>query len=179
MIANVSTGDLVVLGSRLVGATFLWAATIKAIAPHTFSRHLAALGWIPGKFNSSAVNVAAGLEALLGTALIVNVAPAFLLPVTLLILAALTGVAVWGVKSGKTTDCGCYGGVIQPSIEQSAGLNALFALLEYGDASRRDPHRPGIHGAASPTPAIQLAAFGAARRPAAWQSHARAGARRG
>ena len=36
---------------------------------------------------------------------------------------------MWGVQSGKTTDCGCYGGYIQPSIGQSVGLDALFAVL--------------------------------------------------
>lgn len=129
LIANASSADLITIGSRLVGVTFLWAAVIKAVAPHTFSRHLSALGWVPGKFSAAAVTVASGLEAALGTALIVNVAPGFLLPLTLIVLVALTGVAVWGVKSGKTTDCGCYGGYIQPSIGQSVGLNVLFALL--------------------------------------------------
>ena len=129
LIANVSSADLVAVGSRLVGATFLWAAGIKAVAPHTFSRHLAALGWIPWRFNAVAVTAASALEAALGAALIVNIAPGFLLPFTLIILVALTGIAVWGVRSGKTTDCGCYGGFIQPSIGQSLGLNALFALL--------------------------------------------------
>jgi hypothetical protein len=128
-IANASTAELISLGSRLVGATFLWAAGIKAIAPHTFSRHLMALGWIPRRWMALAVTAAAALEAGLGIALLVNLAPGLLLPSTFALLFVLTGTAVWGVRSGKTTDCGCYGGYIQPSIGQSVGLNALFASL--------------------------------------------------
>jgi len=33
------------------------------------------------------------------------------------------------VKSGRTTDCGCYGGYVVPSIEQSVILNAVFIAL--------------------------------------------------
>lgn len=128
-ITNVSTAELISLGSRLVGATFLWTAGIKAIAPHTLSRHLMALGWIPRKWIVLAVTAAAALEAGLGIALLVNLAPGLLLPFTFVLLFVLTGIAVWGVRSGKTTDCGCYGGYIQPSIGQSVGLNALFASL--------------------------------------------------
>lgn len=128
-IADFSPSNFIPIGSRLVGATFLWAAAIKAIAPHTLSRHLTALGWIPRKWTVMAVTVAAGLEAGLGVALILNGAPGLLLPLTFALLLALTAVAVWGVRSGKTTDCGCYGGFIQPSIGESVGINALFAFL--------------------------------------------------
>jgi hypothetical protein len=41
----------------------------------------------------------------------------------------LSAVSWWGVKSGRTDDCGCYGGYIQPSIGQSLGLNSVFALV--------------------------------------------------
>jgi len=128
-IADFSLTDLIPFGSRLVGATFLWAAAIKAIAPHTLARHLTALGWIPRKWTVVAVTIAAGLEAGLGVALILNLAPGLLLPFTVILLFALAAVAVAGVRSGKTTDCGCYGGFIQPSIGQSVGMNALFAAL--------------------------------------------------
>lgn len=129
-IASISSGELLFsAGPRIVGATFLWAAGIKAVAPHTFSRHLRALGWIRGKHLLLAVTAAAALEAGLGVALLVNTAPGILLPFTFALLIFLTGVAVWGVRSGRTTDCGCYGGFIQPSIGQSVALNGVFALL--------------------------------------------------
>jgi hypothetical protein len=127
--SNISTVDWITLGPRLVGATFVWAASIKAIAPHTFRRHLESLGWLPFKQLPLTVTAAAGLEAGWGLALIAGIAPAVVYPATLLLLVVLTSASWWGVRSGKAQDCGCYGGYIQPSIAQSMGLNATFALL--------------------------------------------------
>lgn len=128
-ITHMSANDWIALGPRLVGVVFLWAAAIKAISPRTFQRHLSALGWLPWALVGPAVTAAAASEAALGAALLVGLAPAILLPSTLLILILLTAVAWWGVHTGSTTDCGCYGGYIEPSIGQSIGLNSLFALV--------------------------------------------------
>jgi hypothetical protein len=51
------------------------------------------------------------------------------LPATGVLLAVLTGVSWRGVKSGRTTDCGCYGGYVVPSIAQSITLNGAFIVL--------------------------------------------------
>jgi hypothetical protein len=116
-------------GQSIVGATFLWAGAIKAVAPHVFSAHLTQLGWIPPRLRSHAVLLAAGSESAWGGALILGVAPAFILPATAVLLAFFTAISWWGVKSGKTTDCGCYGGYVVPSIAQSIALNAALAAL--------------------------------------------------
>lgn len=118
-----------IVGPWIVGATFLWAGAVKAVAPHVFSAHLAKLERIPAKFNPYAVVAAAGLESAWGIALIFGVAPAFILPATVALLAILTAVSWWGVKSGRTTDCGCYGGYVVPSIAQSIALNTALAGL--------------------------------------------------
>jgi hypothetical protein len=73
--------------------------------------------------------LAAGLESAWGAALILGVAPALILPATAVLLAFFTAISWWGVKSGKTTDCGCYGGYVVPSIAQSVALNAALAAL--------------------------------------------------
>lgn len=117
------------VGPWIVGATFLWTGAIKTIAPHVLSAHLTRLGWIPPRLNGYAVVAAAGLESAWGAALVLGVAPAFLLPATVALLAILTAISWWGVKSGRTTDCGCYGGFVEPSIAQSVALNALLAAL--------------------------------------------------
>ena len=130
MIASeLTAGDWTSLGARVVGATFLWTAFIKAVDPLTFSRHLYRLGWIPQNLNRPSVIAAATLEAALGMSLIVMLAPGIVLPVTLALLIVLSFVSWWGVRSGKASDCGCYGGFIQPSIGQSLALNALFFVL--------------------------------------------------
>jgi len=117
------------LGPILVGATFLWTGALKAIAPHVFRKHLESLGWIPRTWMSYVVPAAAGLETAWGMVLILGILPAVALPLTALLLAAFTGVSWWGVKSGHTTDCGCYGGYVVPSIVQSVMLNGLFIAL--------------------------------------------------
>ncbi|HYN80873.1 MAG TPA: MauE/DoxX family redox-associated membrane protein [Gemmatimonadaceae bacterium] len=118
-----------VLGPWVVGAVFLWGGAIKAIAPHVFAAHLTRLGWIPRRLVQRAVLAAAAFEGALGVALILRVAPAVVLPATVVLLVALTAVSWWGVKSGQTTDCGCYGGYVVPSMSQSIALNAALAAL--------------------------------------------------
>jgi len=127
--SNVSELSIWRLLPGLVGLILLWTAIIKAIAPYNFRRHLASLGWIPENLLSASVVTAAALEAGWGTALVTRMAPGIVLPSTIVLLAGFSFVSWWGVKSGRTEDCGCYGGFIQPSITQSLGLNFLFIGL--------------------------------------------------
>ena len=62
-------------------------------------------------------------------ALLVGAVPRMIYPVTIATLLALSVVSWWGVRSGKTIDCGCYGGYVQPSIGQSLALNGLYVTL--------------------------------------------------
>jgi hypothetical protein len=126
---GISAADFSTVGPRLVGLTFIWAGAIKAIAPHTFSAHLRSLGRIPHSKIRLAVTVAAGLEVGWGLALLLRVAPAISYPFTIAGLLLLSSISWWGVRSGKTADCGCYGGFVRPSIGQSLGLNAIFIAL--------------------------------------------------
>lgn len=129
MLADLQGSDLLTLGSRIVGLTFLWSGGIKASAPHIFERHLNSLGWIPRRLVPPAVIASAAGETGLGSALAVGAMPGFVLPTTIVLLFAFSFISWWGVRSGKATDCGCYGGFIQPSIEESLGINALLAAL--------------------------------------------------
>ncbi|MFN2601772.1 MAG: TlpA family protein disulfide reductase [Gemmatimonadaceae bacterium] len=120
---------LVSAGPWLVGATFLWAGFVKAISPHVFEQHLYKLGSIPRRHVPNFVTLAAALEAGWGAGLILGVAPTLLLPITAFALVALTAISWWGVRSGRTTDCGCYGGYVVPSLAQSIALNTAFVAL--------------------------------------------------
>jgi hypothetical protein len=120
---------LLAIGPILVGAVLLWTGVIKSVAPYSFREHLKSLGRIPPTALSTAVVLAAALEATWGTALIVNVLPSLVLPLSAGMLGILTTISWWGVKSGKASDCGCYGGFIEPSIGQSAAINGTFAAL--------------------------------------------------
>src|SRR5688572_783237 len=121
--------DLISIGPRLVGLTFIWTALIKAVSPETLARHLFRIGWVPDNVVYPGVTAITALEAGLGVALILLVAPGILLPFTVALLVVLSAVSWWSVRTGRASDCGCYGGMIQPSIGQSIALNALFATL--------------------------------------------------
>lgn len=129
VLPGLSTSSVLVWGPRTVGFVFLCTAVIKAVAPRNFSRHIARLGVIPRKHETLAVTGLAAMEAGWGTALIVGLASPLLSPLSILLLAGFSAISWWGVRTGKTEDCGCYGGFIEPSIGQSLGLNGLFALL--------------------------------------------------
>jgi len=114
---------------RLFGVALLWAAGIKAISPHGFRGHLAQLGFIPPGILPFAAPTVAGLEAAWGMSLVAALAPSKVLPASLGLLVLLTATSVWTVRSGRATDCGCYGGYLNPSVWQGVWLNSLFALL--------------------------------------------------
>jgi hypothetical protein len=141
--SNVTASSaLLAAGVWIVGATFLWAGIIKAVEPHVFQRHLVKLGAIKPRFTGAALITVAGLEAGWGTALNLGLAPGFVLPLTAALLVALTAVSWWGVRSGRTTDCGCYGGYVVPSLAQSLLLNGAFAGLTLAAWLAREPADP-------------------------------------
>lgn len=120
------------LGAAFVGAVFVVAAVMKVAAPFSFYRHLARLDLKLGRLLRVFVPVAIGFEGAWGAALLVGLVPHFTLPFTAAALVMLTGITWWSVKSGKTEDCGCYGGFITPSIGQTVALNGLYLLLITG-----------------------------------------------
>jgi len=120
------------LGAALVGAVFVVAAIMKVAAPFSFYRHVARLDLKLGRLLRVIVPVAIGFEGGWGLALLVGLMPRLTLPFTAAALVMLTGFTWWSVKSGKTEDCGCYGGFITPSIGQSVALNGFYLLLVAG-----------------------------------------------
>src|SRR5689334_5300530 len=111
-----TTSVLSIAGPLVVGLTFVSSGIIKATAPHVFQTHLSKLGWIPWNLVPAAVVAAAALETGWGLALMVRTAPSVMIPVTIVLLIAFTAITWWSVRSGKTTDCGCYGGYVVPSL---------------------------------------------------------------
>jgi hypothetical protein len=124
-----TTAALSIAGPLIVGLTFVSSGVIKAVAPHVFRTHLSNLGWLPWKLIPAAVVAAAAIETGWGVALMLRTAPQVMIPVTIVALVALTGITWWSVRSGRTTDCGCYGGYVVPSLGESVALNAAFILL--------------------------------------------------
>lgn len=123
-----TTAVLSLAGPVIVGLTFISSGVIKAVAPHVFQTHLSKLGF-PWKLVPGAVVATAAIETGWGAALMLRTAPRLTIPITIVALIGLTGISWWSVRSGKTTDCGCYGGYVVPSVGQSVALNAAFILL--------------------------------------------------
>jgi uncharacterized membrane protein YphA (DoxX/SURF4 family) len=148
--SNIQPGTfLLLLGPLLVGITFIWAGFVKGVAPHVFSQHLSRLGNMPRLLLRYGAVAVAGFESAWGAALVLGVFPRTVLPVTAALLVGLTAISWWGVKSGRTTDCGCYGGYVVPSLAQSLALNAIFIALTLV---------PWIAGADAPTPTWKIMA---------------------
>ncbi len=124
-----SLQNLGVIGAGIVGTVLIVTCLMKVVAPFSFYRHVARLDLklrIPLRV---LVPVAIGFEGAWGTAVLVRMAPQIILPLTAAGLIFLTGLTWWSIKSGKTEDCGCYGGLITPSIGQTVALNGFYILL--------------------------------------------------
>ena len=124
-----NTDQLLFAGSRIVGVVFLAAAVMKAINPSNFHGHITRLGLVPRRWARLFAPALIGVEGAWGAALIIAFAPTVVLPATAVALVLLSGMSAWGVRSGRTEDCGCYGGFITPSLWQSVGLNGLYFAL--------------------------------------------------
>src|SRR6476620_11632509 len=99
LISNSFASTLSWIAGTLVGLVLIWSGGIKAVAPHTFRRHLQFLGWIPRDLLVTAVTLVAAFEAGWGAALVLNVARVFILPLSVLLLICFTAISWWGVKS--------------------------------------------------------------------------------
>lgn len=117
------------LGPVGVGIVFLLAALAKLVAPSRAHTHLYRLGMPANRWTESVPAVLGTGEAVLGAALVSGVAPAALAPATVGLLAGLAGVTIWGTRTERTSDCGCYGGLVEVRPEVSVLLNAGYAGL--------------------------------------------------
>ena len=112
----------------LAGLLLIVTGLIKATGPNTFAAHLAALGFVPRNKIRTAVVLAAGGEVFWGLSLLTRLAPGIVVPLSVVLLILLSGISWSGVRTGKTKDCGCYGGYVEPSINQSLLINAVLVL---------------------------------------------------
>ena len=117
------------LAPIIVGLVLIGAAATKMIAPFSFHEHVLRLGILPAGAVRWVIPLAIGLEAGWGALLLFRVGLPQLLAVSVCMLGLLTAVSWWGVASGRAADCGCYGGLIRPSIRQSAAMNGFYVLL--------------------------------------------------
>jgi len=70
-----------------------------------------------------------GLESALGVALFLYEFPQWLVPGSIVLLLCFSALTIWSTSSGRTKDCGCYGGLFVITPQQSVLLNLGYILL--------------------------------------------------
>ncbi|HVG09677.1 MAG TPA: MauE/DoxX family redox-associated membrane protein [Thermoanaerobaculia bacterium] len=117
------------LGPVLVGIVLVFAGLAKALDPSHFVHHLKDLRILPAQLLFPAVLAVISLQCGLGTALVLHVWPAGLLPAAAVLLLALAALGYWSTATGRAFDCGCYNGLLTFSPLQSLLLDAGYAAL--------------------------------------------------
>ncbi len=117
------------LATLIVGLVFLVTGIVKALSSQKFIQHIAQYGiFLPQLVAPVAVTII-GLECALGSALILHEFPEFLVPGTVILLGLLSIVTFWSTSTGRTEDCGCYGGLAIITPTQSILLNLGYISL--------------------------------------------------
>lgn len=113
----------------IVGAVLLITGVVKALSSEQFLLHSYRYGLLPLQTVLPAAIAFIGLESALGVALIFYEFPQWLIPGSILLLLILSALNFWSTSSGRTEDCGCYGGLLVITPNQSLLLNLGYILL--------------------------------------------------
>jgi hypothetical protein len=117
------------LNTFVVGLVFLVTGAVKALSSRKFIEHISQYGILPGQFIVPLGVIFIALECSLGATLILHVYPQWLVPGTLALLIFLSLTTAWSTSSGRTEDCGCYGGLVIITPTQSILLNFGYIFL--------------------------------------------------
>ena len=113
----------------IIGAIFLSTGIIKALGSEQFIQQHYKYGLLSSKVIPQVAITFIGLESALGVALIFHEFPQWLIPSSIVLLLCLSTLTIWSTSSGKTEDCGCYGGLVVVTPKQSILLNLGYILL--------------------------------------------------
>lgn len=113
----------------IVGAVFLITGMVKALSSRQFIWHVFRYGLLPPRIVPLMAISFIGLECALGVALILHEFPQWLVPGSIVLLLGLSALTLWSTSSGRTSDCGCYQGLLAITPKQSLLLNVGYILL--------------------------------------------------
>ncbi|HXS37267.1 MAG TPA: MauE/DoxX family redox-associated membrane protein [Flavipsychrobacter sp.] len=117
--------------SVFVGAVFLYSASTKLNSIFSFEYTIVGFVHLPWFFAAVAARILCGLEAALGTLLILNIYGrrkwVLKTAITLLIIFSLYLIYLW-VKEGNQVNCGCFGDAIWMSPASSLIKNVLLII---------------------------------------------------
>lgn len=113
----------------LIGIIFLVTGAAKALDLRRFIQHIFRYELFPAQSLSAIALWFISVECTLGTALILNVHSQWIIPGSIVLLVGLSALTLWATSSGRTEDCGCYGGLLVIPPKLSIQLNISYILL--------------------------------------------------
>ncbi|MBD2663366.1 peroxiredoxin family protein [Richelia sinica] len=113
----------------IIGSVFLITGITKALSSEQFIHHNYRYGLLPPRIVPQVAITFIGLESALGLALILHQFSQWLIPISIIFLIGSSALILWSTSSGKTEDCGCYGGIVIITPKQSILLNIGYILL--------------------------------------------------
>ncbi len=117
------------LSTFIVGLVFLVTGVVKALSSGKFTEHIFEYQIFPPQIIKAIAIIFIGIECALGTALILHEFPEWLVPGTAILLVLLSVITLWSTSTGRTEDCGCYGGLAIITPTQSILLNLGYISL--------------------------------------------------
>lgn len=162
---NASLRVLARILTIVVGCIILFAAVLKALDPRAFADQIAQYRILPSlSFLAAWCFIIA--ETVIAVGLIAQARVKIFAPLGIALLAAFIGITAYGMVSGVTGSCGCFGNLVHRSPEQVIVEDALmiiallFALLVLrSEPARRMRLKIGVVTAAALGMAA-LTAFG-------------------
>lgn len=120
---------LTYFSTLIVGAVFLVAGAVKALSSEKFIEHTFKYELLPEEIVPEIAIIFIGLECSLGVALLLHEFPKWLVSGSMVLLLCLSALTIWSTSSGRTNDCGCYGGLMVITPKQSILLNLGYIGL--------------------------------------------------
>jgi drug/metabolite transporter superfamily protein YnfA len=122
-------GMIAYLSTLIVGTVFFTTGIYKALSSKQFIFHTAKYGLLPSQLVALVAIAFIALESSLGLALLLHEFPQWLVPASIILLVCLSALTIWSTSSGRTEDCGCYGGLLVVTPKQSILLNLGYIML--------------------------------------------------
>jgi uncharacterized membrane protein YphA (DoxX/SURF4 family) len=151
----------------LLGLIFLAAGALKAVDPAEFARQMAGYGIVGPGVSAVAAPLLIALEVALAAALLCGFRPRAVALGAAALLLIFIGVEAYGLSTGRTQSCGCFGAYVQRTPAEVIGEDLFFlalALLAWGtragspDATGRNRRSAAVAVAASGLLALGFAA---------------------
>ncbi|MGK7958535.1 MAG: 2OG-Fe(II) oxygenase [Crocosphaera sp.] len=113
----------------IIGLIFLITGIAKALNSQQFILHNYRYNLLPSQLVLPTAIAFIGIESALGLALILYEFPQWLIPSSIILLLCLSLLNYWSTSTGRTEDCGCYGGLLIVTPKQSLLLNLGYIFL--------------------------------------------------